>query len=414
LIIKGIVLVVGLNLAWAFRSEISWARGYLIVFWLFCLDWIYVPILLHGFYKDELVSLIMLIVFISGFFFLGNDQIKISFPNSKKHKYICSGLQFFVGWKTPIAVIFYVGFWYKIDYQNERLPKFPVFEERVIKPEINQYYSKGVNSILPFPFSIKVPSGTDLLSPAGNKEEFIALTLILRSCQKSSLVVILFNGFNYKNLRESVGHKGDDYSYFKRIVVERFGVLNKVARLTLRPDFSSYTPTRIWEMKVDGLSIFVFEGIKLDKKEILTVFRRLYVFREGKEISRIEILGDRIEDVDSIVYSLKPLKKSLKSPKEYFVAGKRLFDNKNYRAAQFQFAAALYFDWDNPHYLFYLGRTYIKQNRWSSALTKFERVKLIKADYPDILDLIKEAEEKKDSEKNLCYDRETDSYRPFD
>ncbi|MEE9143614.1 MAG: hypothetical protein V3U06_02455 [Candidatus Binatia bacterium] len=94
---------------------------------------------------------------------------------------------------------------------------------------------------------------------------------------------------------------------------------------------------------------------------------------------------------------MKLQNKPLMSAQEYFREGMILFNRKDYEKAKFPFASALYLDWQNSKYQYYLGRAFFKTENWNSAEMRLMKAVSLQPDFPEARKLLEKVKGKQKS-----------------
>lgn len=76
---------------------------------------------------------------------------------------------------------------------------------------------------------------------------------------------------------------------------------------------------------------------------------------------------DNLDGINDIISSLELRSESPKEAEDFFQEGLALIDGNQYEEAKFSLANALYQDWDNPKYSYYLGVAFYKTNNYNQA-----------------------------------------------
>ncbi|MCX5702935.1 MAG: hypothetical protein NT066_00325 [Candidatus Omnitrophica bacterium] len=121
-------------------------------------------------------------------------------------------------------------------------------------------------------------------------------------------------------------------------------------------------------------------GIGNSLEGFLTIFpkkdKQLYEYfiydRNNREITEtISFLSAKnelsYEDINKIISSVELRSVPLKSAEEFFQDGLSSMEKNQYEEAKFSLANALYQNWQNPKYNYYLGNVFLKTNKYLQA-----------------------------------------------
>jgi hypothetical protein len=257
--IKTLILVFSCILARAFWTMKLWSRQYLFVFLWFCLDFIFVPILIFGFSTREWESGALLIVFSATGLFLLTPSIKKIFPRQIKYFLICGVLALLFGYKAIIPFVANLYFPYKL--ANDGFLKVPLIEKKVINLKKDFEIPKAFNFPLPFEFSFRVPQGVRLMLISRGKGGK-GYVLFQTNCNSPRGLIEVDDFFKLEKIKNEIGYADSDYSFLKRLLTEKWGLIFPIYRDTLISILPKDKIIRVFETRINGFSAFVIEGIQ--------------------------------------------------------------------------------------------------------------------------------------------------------
>ncbi|GEM_PF-3110588 len=404
--IRFLILAISLFLGRAFFVMKIWSRPYLILFFLICIDFVYLPIIFFGSPDNEWESRALLIVFISSGIFIFNSRIKINFQSKKKHTWICGALALLFGFKAILA--FAYNFYWSYKY-GER----PFLEQKIVKLENYKDVSDSFHPPLTFGPSFKTPNGMRLRNIRGREKDGRGLYLFRQNECEGDWGKIVWDEFDVLTpLKEALGSSESVYSLTKRMLIEKRGLFFKIYRELILPNPIDRKIQRIYETRINGFSLFIVERINRQNRKGKSFYTvEVFVFKGLNFLAKIETKSENILFASSIIRTLMPQKPEFKSNSEYFQKGLKLYKENDFEKAKLYLAYAVLNDWKNPDFHFYLGKAFLEDNLLHSAEKHFDLVQKIKSDYQDANDLLKEAKKKK--KVRDCYDNKTRSYIPF-
>lgn len=439
LLVKGIALGGAIFLGLSFRRLKVWARNYLLVYFLFCVDLIFFPILFYGLLEENWDSLAFMIIFLSSFLFLYSPAIKKAFPRRQFHSVLCAVLCLILGCKALFLSLAYPMILYKIGAIGAEIPALE--NKEIVYPSIK---SSSADIIFPIPFAINVPAldkmrllriwktkdvnysfikylyqGSSIITPlskltqskSSEKEysfEGSNYFFLKKSCEGSSVGIFFFEWFQPKLIKEKIFFNESDLLFFKRTVTERFGIIFLILR-----SFGLGVPTdskinRIDKVKIVELTAFIAEWpYKKRNSEVLEALEAWF-FKKDNYLGQMRVVGPDKRTVRSVLQTIKQSKTMLNQDKNFFQKGLVQLKEKKYESAKLYFAYEAINDWENPDYHFYLGKTFLAQGLWEEAKASFQQVQKINPKYSQVSELINESETKEKIKEQPCFKKEND------
>jgi len=263
-------------------------------------------------------------------------------------------------------------------------------QHAVYESRDESFYSRDYfRSPFPLKYSLAIPKGfTPYLI---DKDDIGGMDIVLARPHKGSITMNDQTFLQKMYSSAKVFGYRNPYRYYEKSHLERFGLfffmLGNIEPLGTR---------RIEKAQIDGLRAFIRKG------KFKNQWSYFYFFQGNEAIGRAHITGPGFtrEQMDHIISSLKPQDKPLKSAREFFQEGKALLDHKDFEEAKFSLVSALCLDWENPHYHYYLGRTFFETEDWFGAKQHLEKAMSFQPDYPEAQKLLREVKVRKDGERS--------------
>jgi tetratricopeptide (TPR) repeat protein len=361
----------------------SWSRHSILIITGMTFWGLLNRLILLGPFTEEYFYLISFSLVAFAFWFLNRKPIRLSFPYSRGFR-IAALL-----WATTLTleIISAVTFWFWLEgYKLPRLQRV-VYESKNESIETSSYF----RSTLPVRYSLVLPKGFALANLSGSKGvDLISLV----SPQRTSVVMSDSKRFGLFSKGVSSYWKlldySDPYSYAKKYFSERYGLIFVLLR-----SLNSYKVTyQVEQIRINDLNIFIEKSRNKWRWMI-----QYYIFSNYEAIGEVIFSGTKEPDDfineqgDKILSSIKLQDQPIKSDKEYFEGGLMLFNEGYFEEAKFSFASALYLNWSDPRYHFYLGQAFLNTEGLNSAKVHLKHAIKLQPDYSDAQKILNEIEE---------------------
>ena len=279
-------------------------------------------------------------------------------------------------------------FWFKFGGYE-----MPPLKEAVYKSKDEPFYSQNYfRSPFPLKYTLVIPKGFTLhnLDRYSNGETFIWLT----SRSKGSIINMRDQTI-FSEMQESwkIYGYGNPELIAQKFFSEKYGLYLVILRIIATVSAEGFD--QVEQAQINNLRGFIRKG-RTNKTHIA----EYYLFQGHEEIGGGTIFFKKDESVlnqrtlDEIISSMKLQNKPLMSAQEYFREGMILFNRKDYEKAKFSFASALYLDWQNSKYQYYLGRAFFKTENWNSAEMRLKKAVSLQPDFPEARKLLEKVEGK--------------------
>jgi hypothetical protein len=182
-----------------------------------------------------------------------------------------------------------------------------------------------------------------------------------------------------------------DYQFTKHLLVNRRG--NSFIRGASSINIGGYSEyEKVYLMSVNGFQGIVFE----EKFRVSSFYTKIQLFKDEKFIGEIGLRGKDQDSIQNFIASIKSNKPIYDSGETYYEEGKRFFDSGDFQSAARYLVSALYFEFENRKYHFWLGKAFYEVGNYSRARKRFEKVIGLDPNYSDGQRLLKEARSKRD------------------
>ena len=327
--------------------------------------------------NETIVTLNIFFILFSILLFLW-PKVSERFPNQKLLKWKSNfpfmgwqikpiKLKLLLQWGFIFLVIFFgvaYSWWKTVDWFH-----YPPLEQvDLLSANEVLMQDKLIFQDFPFGFSIGLPQETRLRLLLMHPDTWNSFVL---SHNDSKDKLLLYGdisdrqmwGDSYQLIEKHLGYK-NEYEFARKIFSEHFAF----TYLVLKKAYFIFDPVQIWETQVNGLNVFISEvsGSAWEK------YYRVSVFFEGKHIGEIDLKKIDQKLLASVLSTIRP--QGRKTAKEYYDNGVRHIELKDFEAANFSFASAIYVKPEIPDYHFAYGKLNLEIWHYYVAVKALEKV----------------------------------------
>ncbi len=284
--------------------------------------------------------------------------------------------------------------------------KIPKLQKGVYKRKPEGFYATDYfRSPFPLKHTLAIPNGSRLIFLEERGSSGQAIGVYLAAGRRGGIHMTDGTSFSGPSatvdseMFEPFGY-GDQYSFARKLFLERYGMVFLAVRGIAMPWGSSFD-CQVEEVQMDELRAFVVR--ENSDGEWTSSEYHLFLGKDG--IGGGRIFGGKGEgslnkqEVEAIISSIRLQEEPLKSAQEFFDEGMTLLDEGDVEKAKFSLASALLLGWENADYHYHLGRALAHTENWSQARRRFERTLTLEPDYAGAQDQLEQVKAKENKEE---------------